>query len=68
MKTQSNVKIELIAEFRNLIHAQNEKIVMAQSELIKGEYENKVFDMLQEVITDNFDLWDELFKLEQKAR
>jgi len=68
MKTQSNVKIELIAEFRNVIHAQNSKIVKAQSELIKGEYESKVFEMLQEVISDNFQLWDELFKLENEAR
>ena len=68
MKTQLERKIELVYEFRQVIAAKNSKLIDVQSELIKGEYTREVFDMLQEVISDNFKLWDELFELENKMR
>jgi hypothetical protein len=68
MKTQLERKIELVYEFRQVIANKNSKLIDVQAELIKGEYTREVFDMLQDVISDNFKLWDELFELENKMR
>lgn len=68
MKTQLERKIELVYEFRQVIANKNSKLIEVQAELIKGDYTREVFDMLQDVISDNFKLWDELFELENKMR
>ncbi len=68
MKTQLERKAELIYEFRQVTQKQNSRIIDVQAKLIEGEYKSEVFDMLQNIISDNFKLWDELFELENKIR
>jgi len=68
MKTQLERKAELIYEFRQVTQQQNSRIIDVQAKLIEGEYKSEVFDMLQNIISDNFKLWDELFELENKIR
>ncbi len=68
MKTQLERKIELVYGFRQITQNQNEKLIDVQAKLIEGDYKSEVFDMLQSIISDNFELWDELFALENKIR
>ena len=61
-------KMEFLSELRTMINNQTQQLIEVQKAMISPHQNFQAFDMLNDIIQQNFELWNELYKLDGSAQ
>ena len=61
-------KMEFLSELRTMINNQTQQLIEVQKAMLSPTQNFQAFDMLNEVIQQNFELWNELYAMDGSAQ
>jgi hypothetical protein len=61
-------KQKFLSELRTMVNNQTQMLIDVQKAMLSPTQNFQAFDMLNEVIQQNFDLWNELYALDGSAQ